>query len=58
MKLVVDTNLWLSGSLWDGAPARLLDAALTGAALLFLSAAVRDELQVVRESSVILESRR
>lgn len=37
MKLVVDTNTLISGSLWQGLPARLLSAALAGQAQLFLS---------------------
>lgn len=37
MKLVVDTNLLLSGTLWRGSPARLLDAVLSEPGTLCLS---------------------
>jgi uncharacterized protein len=37
VKLVVDTNTLISGSLWHGPSARLLSAALSGKAQLFLS---------------------
>ena len=37
MKLVVDTNTLISGSLWQGLPARLLSAALAGQARLFVT---------------------
>lgn len=37
MKLVIDTNLLISGSLWDGPPARLLDAVERGRAVLVSS---------------------
>ena len=45
MKLVVDTNTLISGSLWQGPPARLLSAALAGQAQLFLSLPLLLELQ-------------
>lgn len=45
MKLVVDTNTRISGSLWQGPPARLLSAALAGQARLFLSLPLLLELQ-------------
>ena len=45
MKLVVDTNTLISGSLWQGPPARLLSAALGGQAQLFLSIPRLLELQ-------------
>ena len=32
MRLVIDTNTLISGSLWQGPPARLISAALTGQA--------------------------
>lgn len=50
MRLVIDRNLWLSGLLWDGTPARLLDAALTGQAEVFTSPRLLDELQTVLKS--------
>jgi uncharacterized protein len=45
VKLVVDTNTIISGSLWQGAPARLISAALAGRAQLFLSLPMLLELQ-------------
>ena len=45
MKLVVDTNTLISGSLWSGPPARLVSAALAGQAQLFLSLAMLLELR-------------
>ena len=45
MKLVVDTNTLISGSLWQGPPARLVSAALTGQASLFLSLPMLLEFQ-------------
>lgn len=47
MKLAVDTNVLISGALWHGAPARLLDAVFRGRARLFLSPALLDELMEV-----------
>jgi putative PIN family toxin of toxin-antitoxin system len=37
MRLVLDTNIVLSGLLWDGPPARLIDAALSQEVELFTS---------------------
>lgn len=45
MKLVIDTNTLISGSLWPGPPARLLSAALGGQAQVFLSLPMLLELQ-------------
>ena len=45
MKLVVDTNTIISGSLWHGPPARLVSAALHGKAQIFLSLAMLLELR-------------
>ncbi|MBU6411368.1 MAG: putative toxin-antitoxin system toxin component, PIN family, partial [Verrucomicrobia bacterium] len=45
MKLVVDTNTIISGSLWQGPPARLISAALAGQAQMFLSLPMLLELQ-------------
>ena len=45
MKLVVDTNTIISGSLWLGPPARLVSAALSGQAQMFLSLPMLLELQ-------------
>lgn len=44
MRLVLDTNVVASGLLWDGAPARLLDAAQTGDLELFTSTRLLAEL--------------
>jgi predicted nucleic acid-binding protein len=43
VKLVVDTNTIISGSLWQGPPARLISAALGGRAQIFLSLPMRLE---------------
>lgn len=43
MKLVVDTNVLLSGSLWTGTASRLVDGILDGLATLCLSADVLAE---------------
>lgn len=40
MKLVVDTDLLLSGTLWRGSPARLLNAVLSAPGTLCLSAEI------------------
>lgn len=45
VKLVVDTNTLISGSLWQGPPARLISAALAGQAQMFLSLPMLLELQ-------------
>lgn len=45
MKLVVDTNTIISGTLWQGPPARLISAALGGQAQMFLSLPMLLELQ-------------
>lgn len=45
MKLVVDTNTIISGSLWQGPPARLISAVLGGRAQMFLSLPMLLELQ-------------
>jgi uncharacterized protein len=44
VKLVVDTNLLVSGTLWSGAPARLVDAVLSAPGTLCLSADIVKEL--------------
>ena len=44
MRLVLDTNVVASGLLWNGAPARLLDAAQTGELELFTSTRLLAEL--------------
>lgn len=43
MKLVVDTNVLLSGSLWKGAASQLIDAVLDGEATLCISDALLAE---------------
>ena len=45
MKLVVDTNAIISGLLWQGLPARLVSAALSGQNKLFLSLPLLLELR-------------
>ena len=45
MRLVVDTNILISGSLWQGLPARLIFAALGGQARMFLSLPMLLELR-------------
>lgn len=45
MRLVVDTNTLVSGSLWQGPPARLISAALAGRGLIFLSLPILLELR-------------
>ena len=47
MKLVVDINVLVSGSLWRGNPSRLVDALLDGAATLCVSPAVLAEFEEV-----------
>ena len=44
MKLVVDTNVLLSGAAWSGTASRLVDALLAGEATLCLSESVLAEL--------------
>jgi len=45
VKLVVDTNTIISGSLWPGPPARLVSAVLSGSAEMYLSLPLLLELQ-------------
>ncbi len=45
MRLVIDTNTIVSGSLWQGPPARLISAALGGSARIFLSLPLLLELR-------------
>jgi len=45
VKLVIDTNTIISGSLWQGPPARLLSTALGGKAKMFLSLSMLLELR-------------
>ena len=47
MKLVVDVNVLVSGSLWRGNPSRLVDALLDGSATLCTSASVLAEFEEV-----------
>ena len=47
MKLVVDINVLVSGSLWRGNPSRLVDALLDGSATLCASASVMAEFEEV-----------
>jgi putative PIN family toxin of toxin-antitoxin system len=47
VKLVVDINVLVSGSLWRGNPSRLVDALLDGSATLCASASVMAEFEEV-----------
>ena len=47
MKLVVDINVLVSGSLWSGNPSRLVDALLDGSATLCALSAVLAEFEEV-----------
>ena len=47
MKLVVDTNVLIAGSLWPGPSARLIASALAGKAQMFLSLSLLLELREV-----------
>jgi putative PIN family toxin of toxin-antitoxin system len=47
VKLVVDINVLVSGSLWKGNPSRLVDALLDGSATLCASALVMAEFEEV-----------
>ena len=47
MKLVIDTNTIISGSLWEGPSSRLLKAALRGEVRMFLSLPMLLELREV-----------
>ena len=51
MKLVVDINVLVSGSLWRGNPSRLVDALLDGSATLCASALVMAEFEEVIQQS-------
>jgi putative PIN family toxin of toxin-antitoxin system len=45
VKVVADTNTLISGFLWDGAPARFLDAGLDSRFTIYSSKALLDELE-------------
>lgn len=47
MRVVADTNIVVSGSLWHGSPRLLLDRAHSGEIQLFTSPALLDELRQV-----------
>lgn len=49
MRLVLDTNVVVSGLIWDGPPKRLLDLAVRGDIALFSSTVLLDELAGVLE---------
>lgn len=49
MRLVLDTNVVVSGLIWDGPPRRLLDLAVRGDIALFSSTVLLDELAGVLE---------
>ena len=46
MKVVADTNTLVSGFLWNGAPAQLLDAAFDSRLTIYTSKALLDELEI------------
>jgi len=45
MRLVLDTNIVISGLLWNGPPRKLLDAAIGGTVELYTSAVLATELR-------------
>ncbi len=45
MRLVLDTNIVISGLLWNGPPRRLLDAAISGTVDIYTSAVLVTELR-------------
>ena len=47
MKVVVDVNVLVSGSLWRGSPSILVDAILDGTATLCVSPAILEEFEEV-----------
>lgn len=47
MRIVVDTNIVISGLLWHGSPRHMLDAARNGAVTVFTSAELLAELEDV-----------
>jgi putative PIN family toxin of toxin-antitoxin system len=47
VKLVVDVNVLVSGSLWTGNPSRLVDALLDGSATLCASSLIMEEFEEV-----------
>jgi len=49
VRLVLDTNVVVSGLIWGGPPKRLLDLAVSGDVALFSSTALLDELAGVLE---------
>jgi uncharacterized protein len=54
VKLVVDINVLVSGSLWKGNPSRLVDALLDGSATLCASSPVLAELEEVIQRAKFL----
>ncbi|HKP87968.1 MAG TPA: putative toxin-antitoxin system toxin component, PIN family [Blastocatellia bacterium] len=55
MRVVADTNVVVSGLLWQGAPRQVLDAGRTGAIDLFTSAVLLAELEEVLEREKFAE---
>ncbi len=49
MKIVADTNVWISGLLWHGPPAQVLRLAEDGQLTIFVSPAILDEIERVLE---------
>ena len=44
LKVIIDTNVYISGIFWSGLPRRVLDFAREGRYLVFTSAAILDEI--------------
>ena len=53
LKLVVDTNIFISGFLWNGNEAKLLRLIELGKAQLFISKEILDEIERVLEKDKI-----
>ena len=54
MRVCIDTNVWISGLLFSGAPAKVVDLALSGRFQVVLSNAILDEVErnIVKKFSV------
>ena len=46
MKVLLDTNIWISGLLWGGNPRRIIQLAVAKQICLYSSKVLIDELQV------------
>jgi uncharacterized protein len=60
VRVVLDTNIVISGLLWRGSPRRVLDVARDGIIELYTSSALLEELKAVlsREKLNVLKQRR